>query len=191
MAADGTDGYSWIMRPWLFAVLLVSASVQAADIYRWVDATGQVHYSDQWQPGAEKIRIEAAPGFSAPTTRRAASEPGAGTKPAQASALYESLVITSPAQEEVLWNIEGQLQVAVQVSPSLRPGHELLLYLDGKAQEMPPGSTAARLTDVFRGVHTLRVEVLDESGEVLIESDPTTFAVRQTSLLNPSRPRTP
>jgi len=179
------------MRLWLLAVLLVTTPVLAADIYRWVDATGQVHYSDQWQPGAEKIRIEAAPGYSAPPPRRAIGEPDAGKAPAQAGPRYDSLVITSPAQEEVLWNIEGQLQVSVQVSPSLRPGHELRLYLDGKAQDLPPGSTTARLTDVFRGVHMVRAEVLDESGEVLIESDPTTFAVRQTSILNPSRPRTP
>ncbi len=48
-----------------------------------------------------------------------------------------------------------------------------------------------QLQDVFRGTHTLKAEVVNETGAVLIESQPTTFAVRQTSIANPSRPILP
>ncbi len=176
------------MRALVLAVVLITVPARATEVYRWVDASGQAHYSDQWEPGAEKIRIEESPGVSSRKPAPPGSAEGPGQQPAQAGDGYQSLAITSPAQEEVLWNIEGQLRVSLQVSPSLQPEHGLRLYLDGTQQEVPAGSTDVQLKDVFRGVHTLRAEVVNESGQVQITSQPTTFAVRQTSLANPSRP---
>jgi hypothetical protein len=36
---------------------LVAALPARADIYRWVDAQGGVHYSDRWQPGATLVQV--------------------------------------------------------------------------------------------------------------------------------------
>jgi hypothetical protein len=180
------------MRVLILLALLASAAAGATVVYRWVDSNGQIHYSDQWRPGAEKIRIEAeAPatatlpaGQPAPSasTRQQSSAPG------QPESRYESLEIVRPAQEEVLWNIEGQLPVSVRVTPALQPGDSLRLDLDGKQQEVPAGSTDAQLQEVYRGAHTLKAAVVNEAGAILIESPMRTFAVRQTSLLNPVRP---
>ena len=180
--------YAETMRIIGLLLLLAALPAVAAEVYRWVDADGQTHYSDQWRPGAEKIRIQEPAVFSAP--QPAASKAAAKSAPAAVKG-YESLEIASPAQEEVLWNIEGQLRVSVRLTPSLQPGHGLRLYLDGTAQEVPEGSTEALLKDVFRGTHTLKAEVVNQSGTVLIASQPTTFAVRQTSIANPSRPALP
>ncbi|MEY4763077.1 MAG: hypothetical protein RLZZ200_2933 [Pseudomonadota bacterium] len=61
------------------AVSLLAVAAQAADIYRWKDAAGSWHYSDQPVSGAEKVG----------TSRRvAASEDGgppAGTAPPAAA----------------------------------------------------------------------------------------------------------
>ena len=182
------------MRIVILLAFLVAGPVGATDVYRWVDADGQAHYSDQWQPGAEKVRIATQDaGSGGPRAGESAGSGSASgaTQPAKSGARYESLEITRPAQEEVLWNIEGQLPVSVRVTPALQPGDGLRLYLDGKQQEMPAGSTAAQLTEVYRGAHTLKVQIVDEAGAVMIESPTTSFAVRQTSLLNPVRPKTP
>src|SRR3569833_2052092 len=43
-------------------VLCVGAvSVAHADVYRWVDDHGGVHYSDQWVPGSETIKSSPKP----------------------------------------------------------------------------------------------------------------------------------
>jgi hypothetical protein len=178
------------MRATLLIVVLVASAAQATEVYRWVDASGQAHYSDRWRPGAEKLRLEVSPGFSAPPPAQQAT--AADAEPAAATSRYESLRILSPAQEEVLWNIEGQLRVSVQVTPRLLPGHSLRLYLDnGLAAELSPGSTQADLQNVYRGVHTLKAEVADASGQALASSPAVTFAVRQTSIQNPQNPLTP
>ena len=167
----------------LFALLALALG--SADVYRWIDADGQVHFSDQPQSGAERITINVSP---------PASSPGAGSSPNASSQFgdqtpatavgYQSLTITSPAQDQVLWNIEGQLDVAAVVQPALQPGHVLRFYLDGRTEAAAPGETRIQFPEVFRGEHTLRVEIADESGITLVSSPMSRFFVRQTSIIN-------
>ena len=42
-------------RSWLPVLILAAFAAQGADIYKWTDADGVVHYSDQPHPGAVKI----------------------------------------------------------------------------------------------------------------------------------------
>ena len=37
-------------------ILVGAATIASADVYRWVDEHGGVHYSDQWVPGSEVIK---------------------------------------------------------------------------------------------------------------------------------------
>lgn len=50
------------MKPWMFltAVLLIVATSAEAQIYKWVDAQGQTHYSDKKPPaqGVEEVAVE-------------------------------------------------------------------------------------------------------------------------------------
>lgn len=48
---------------WLPGLLLCCAAVDAAEIYRWVDTSGQVHYGQVPPPGqrAEKLQATGAP----------------------------------------------------------------------------------------------------------------------------------
>lgn len=171
----------------LLTLGLITLSAGAAEVFRWVDDSGQVHYSDRPMEGAERVHIEDAQAFKVPAAeRRAKVEDSDG--PA-AAFNYETLEIASPRQEEVLWNIEGQLEVSMQLRPQLQTGHRVELYLDDRRVEgMRRGSLQASLTDVSRGVHTLRAEVRDQTGTVMIRSDVRTFAVQQTSIANPVNP---
>lgn len=49
-----------------------------ADVYRWVDARGEVHYSDRWVPGSELIKVDRG----RPST---AGSPAARTEPDQSA----------------------------------------------------------------------------------------------------------
>jgi hypothetical protein len=56
------------MRRISIALAALAAVVTAAhaDVYKTVDAQGQVHYSDQWSPGAEIIKGDHSRATSAP-----------------------------------------------------------------------------------------------------------------------------
>jgi hypothetical protein len=173
------------MRALLLIAALLASAAGATEVYRWIDDQGQAHYSDRWMPGAEKVQLEAPSVFGAPQPPR----PAGAALLAAPGFRYQSVQILSPAQEEVLWNIEGQLPVSVQVTPNLQPGHSIQLYLDNEpVAELAAGSDETQLQNVFRGVHTLKAEVTDGSGKVLITGQTVTFAVRQTSIANPQNP---
>ncbi len=175
----------------IFAILVLALG--AADVYRWIDADGQAHYTDRPQPGAERVTIDVGPSTSSPDTGASPSSntqaPDDGTGSPVFS--YRSLTITTPAQEQVLWNIEGQLDVAAAVQPALRSGHALQFYLDGRMAQADAGRTQTQYPEVFRGEHSLRVEVVDEEGKTLITSPTSRFFVRQRALPNPVPVRPP
>jgi hypothetical protein len=170
------------------ALLAAPVAQAAADVYRWVDEDGVVHYSDQPHPGAERLRIESAPApgtrlpANATGARRAGAEQAAGQDP-DPSFSYQSLTVSQPVAEETLWNIGGTLNVTLDLQPTLRPGHRVQLYFDGEAMEV--SGTQFTLDEVYRGVHNIQAEVVDANGNVMIRSQPNRFYVQQTSVANP------
>lgn len=137
-----------------------------------------MHYSDVPRDGAEAVNLseynkKTGARVSTSTTLTRRSE-----EPEEFS--YETLAIVAPAADETLWNIEGQLNVRISVSPNLIQGHRIRLYYDGNAQDIL--GTSVQLTEVYRGVHTLRAEVIDATGRVVTVSDPVRFYVQQNSV---------
>ena len=177
-------------RVLLMVLLLVAGLASAAEVYRWVDDSGQVHYSDRPRDGAERVDIGSAQAIETRVPERRNTARAAAEDEEEQPFRYTRLEIVRPAQEEILWNIEGELDVSLQVQPRLQTGHRIELYLDGKPVEVPNRgrSLQARATEVFRGVHVLTAMVKDRNDRTLIESEPRTFAVQQNSILNPNNP---
>jgi hypothetical protein len=185
-----------MMRNILILILLLPAFANAAEVYRWTDADGEVHYSDRPKEGAEVITIEAAPMFSAPAPAPTTSSSSSNTSSRDAGGdkgpAYSLFEIVTPEREEVLWNTGGELNVALRLTPRLQSGHTVSVFLDGEpVRKLPRGSTRAQLSDVFRGTHTLHAEVQDRGGAAVATTDPVQFTVQQTSVQNPNNPNRP
>ena len=58
--------------------LLGLASVAQADVWRWTDPNGTIHYSDNWVPGSTLVKTESRSSYSSPGP--AASTPASGAK---------------------------------------------------------------------------------------------------------------
>ena len=166
------------------SALLLGGGIVAEEAYRWVDADGVIHYSDRPQPGADEIQL---PSYQPPSGSRAPapanSSAGRSNTPAQDAAKpfsYESLSIAAPAAEETLWNIEGVLNVSLSLSPALQSGHRVRVYFDGTPQMV--SGTSFQLDGVYRGVHNLQAEVIDQSGKLMIRSQPSRFYVQQNAI---------
>lgn len=168
----------------IFVVLLLCAGAVSAQVYKWVDADGVVHYSDQPAPGAERIEIKQ--NTQRPPATSNASRPAARTAPAQPEPTkpfaYTSLSFSSPTAEQTLWNIGGTLNVSLNLAPGLRNGDRVTLYFDGTSQ--PIAGLSTQLEEVWRGAHNLQAEVVDANGTLMIRSEPIRFYVQQTSIQN-------
>jgi len=171
------------MRIFIAAVAVLLAGVVMAQAYRWVDEDGIVHYSDKPHEGAEEIQL---PGSSNPNRRYIPVSVGVRRQNNQEIVpfKYETIVFVSPAAEETLWNIEGQLQVSLALNPALQPGHQLRIYLDGVPRNVT--TTSFSIDEVYRGEHTIRAEVRDRAGRFVGQSASNTFYVQQNSIIRPN-----
>ena len=176
------------MYKWLISMSLLCAVANGQTVYTWVDEDGLTHYSDRPFPGAEEVELALAQGFSAPLpVTPARNEAAEDADPADAYTVFN---ILQPGQQETLWNVAGNVDVALQLSPALRDGHHLGVYLDGALTDRPGGSQF-QVTGVVRGQHTLQAVVLDTFGTEILRSLPVTFMVQQTSIQNPNNPNVP
>jgi hypothetical protein len=171
--------------------LLVAMASSAETIYKWVDDTGQVHYSDVPRQGAVEVVIAPVQTFSSPSATQR-SLPATAGEDAQ-TANYDFVEISSPAAEETIWNTGGLVTVAVSLQPGLQMGHQIVLFMDDRqVAVLPQMSSSVQLQDVERGARKLRAEVIDENGTQLISSTSTTFYYQQTSVTRrPNVPKAP
>jgi len=172
------------IRPILLVLGLLAASAALADTYTetytWTDDEGVVHYSDRPHPGAKRIVIDAPNTSQSPAARSSTGADSDTNGATDQPARYESFEITSPGAEQTLWNIEGVLNVSLALSPALQPNHQVRVYFDGNAQMV--SGTSFQLQEVYRGVHNLQAEVLDDTGKMLIRTRPNRFYVQQSSV---------
>jgi hypothetical protein len=165
--------------------------VRAAPAWTWVDANGQVHYSDTPVPGAKQIELSGAQAFGSSTGQQApptpAGQPAAGAaKSTGAAQRYRTFNIVSPKQQETLWNVGTTVGVQIALEPALQPNHRLDVFVDGERRNLNSTSTDLTLEDVYRGIHTIQAVVVDQSGTEVIRSLATTFMVQQSSIQNPN-----
>ena len=171
------------IRSFLILLAMFVGGVALADVYMWTDDEGIVHYSDRPHPGAKRIVIDAPTPRQARApqrTRAATTTDGAGANEEAGPFRYDSFEIVSPGAEETLWNIEGVLNVSLALSPPLQPGHQVRVYFDGMPQTV--SGTNFQLQEVWRGVHNLQAEVLDQTGQMLTRTQPNRFYVQQSTI---------
>jgi len=178
------------MRKWLILLSALSAtSVSGAPAWTWVDADGQVHYSDRPVPGAQQVELTGAQGFGAAAAPARRLTPAATPQQTGAALTpYRTIDIVSPTEQETLWNIGGTLNVQVQIEPALQAGHRLDLALDGQRRNLNTANQRLSVPNVFRGAHTLQVIVIDAAGTEVMRSPSRNFVVQQTSVQNPNSP---
>ena len=183
-----------LKRSFIAAAALLIAGGVFGQAYRWVDEDGLVHYSDRPEPGAELVMLPQQTRSSRPSSRPAPTTSRSSRystsqqeEPEDTRFAYESIEVSSPAAEETLWNIEAVVSVVVSLQPGLRPGHRVRAYFDGESQMVD--GTRFQLDGAFRGTHNIQVEILDETGEMMIRSRPNRFYVQQNTIIGGRAPR--
>ncbi len=173
-----------LRRPWLIASLLACVAAPAAVVYKWTDAEGVIHYSDQSVPGAERI-ITAGPGPSSPNLR----QPAAPAAPAKPAAKHATLAIEAPTAEQSFFGDDPVL-VRLHVEPALQPDQVITWFLNGKRlEDQGPTATEFSLQGLPRGTYAIGALLTDRQSGETQSSDPVTFYVRQPSLLSPQHPK--
>ena len=173
----------------ILAVLVLSFCVHA-EMYKWVDAEGNITYSDRPQPGAED-GDEGATEVTIPPVNTAdaidTSVLRESNKPAQEQNANASIKITRPQHDEAIRQNEGNMSISVSVSPQASK-QTIAIYVDGK--EVSRGTaTSVVLQNVDRGTHIITADLISAQGKVIKSADPVTFHLLRYSARNTVSPR--
>jgi hypothetical protein len=174
----------------LSMIALGAFTAHAGTIYKWKDANGVTHYSDQPGPGSEKVTIDTPnrSESSQPKTQSYASTHLRQQQPPERVTVadYSEFEIYAPAQDATL--NESTVSVHIRLTPSLAPRHLLTLYLDGRKTDVgSPDGQSFTLPDVPRGSHSLQAIILDRDSGETKNSNSVSFNIYQRSIANPPR----
>lgn len=165
------------------AVLIVLAGSASAEVYRNVDAYGNVTYSDEPSDGAEPIEVKPVTTVTLPKLQDVRETEKLREEVKREGAVYESVAFISPENDQAFHSGNGEIQFRVQSSPGLKPGHKYEVTLDGQ----PVGQTSSgsvTVSNVYRGTHTAVVHIVDENGVMVKTGAPISFTVHRPSIAN-------
>lgn len=175
------------MRAIFFILSLCVIGATQAAVYKYINKQGKTAYSDIPVAGAEKIIVPPVMTYQpidikqaepiAPRTKDQLEQDISGHQIDEGVA-YQALTFLNLKNELTLRNV-GSISVQYSLQPSLQNDDEVVLYLNGEAQE---GLT---LTNVSRGSLSLRLAVLDRGGEELISSEEITIYVQKNTVSRP------
>lgn len=181
----------------LLVLLLFPLASLGQTVYRTTDAQGNVVFTDRPPANATpEDRVDIRPTNTVRPPEVPAPPVPEETPEVEAAVEPYRVAITNPTNETSFPMGPGNFSVSATVTPPLRDGDSLQLFMDGTPRGEPQLGASWDLTNVFRGRHDLTVGVIGPAGETIILSDPVTVFVFRpsTNFTNrqpPAKPRPP
>ena len=169
-------------------LLLVLFACQAnAQIYKSINADGEVVYSETPTKGAETVKMPALPTYTPPPVPASSYTP---VQTPEKKDYYKTFAFVSPVNEETVRNNLGILNINAKLTPALqtRLGHRVQFYLNGEPYGKPAGKTSVTINNLDRGEYTLSAAVVAADGTALITTDAIVVYMKRHSILNPPFP---
>jgi hypothetical protein len=170
-------------------IILVLLAFQAhAEVYKSINADGEVVYSDTPTQGAERLKMPALPTYTPPPVATPGFTP---VQTPEKNDFYETFAFVSPVNEETVRNNLGILNIELKLTPALqsRLKHRVQFILNGEPYGAPIGKTSLTISNLDRGEYTLSAAVVDAEGAALIKTDDVVVHMKRHSILqNPPKP---
>ncbi len=166
--------------------LLLGSTSSHAELYKWFDEEGNIHYSDT-PPHKDATPITPPQLTTTPALKVTRTPAVVDHIPAPPPFSYSEFRIQSPGNDETVRNNEGNVSLQFSIKPNLNSElkHSLSVLLDGKVVKRNITSSSTSLSNIDRGTHTISAEIHSSSGTVIRRSSPVTIHVhRQSSLFN-------
>jgi hypothetical protein len=176
-------------------LLAIMANPLMAQVYKTVDADGNVTFTDQPPgDGSKPIELKPISVIEAPTYEQApkASEEGAEDEAGKEMSLkylrrnFADFAIVAPQQEESVWHPESAITVAWNARYALQEGMLVTVSVDGVKQP-PTTQQIIPVAGLERGEHVVAAELTDAKNRLVATAEPITFFVRRPGLYNRAR----
>ncbi|MCK5396158.1 MAG: DUF4124 domain-containing protein [Gammaproteobacteria bacterium] len=170
-------------------IFFTTTTIADAQLYKGLDAEGNVVYSDQPFENAEKFTPAS---LSVVNTPKRAPKPSKSTTDEEEvkAFKYTDFDIVSPKNNETIWD-NPQLAVTLRLKPDLntKEKHTVWLLMDGKVIVKNSQTTTLQIGRLERGAHQLQAQVRDKAGKVVIRSRPIVVHIKNTTVRPRKAPR--
>lgn len=169
------------MRAFILIIILLASFGARADVYRWVDEKGVIHYGDKPpKEGLAPVDLPPLQTYSPSATRAAAARSESSPNPSAPT--QGSIRIVSPADGDTIRDAGGSISMVVEAA--LQQGQGLAFFLDGVQQnKVATPSSAWLFENIERGEHQLGAAIVGASGQVLVTAAPVTVHVKPPMVL--------
>lgn len=164
----------------------------SAEVYKVVDADGNVTYTDIPPPdGSGPIKLTPISVIEAPTYEQPAKADAEGDESKEMSLRYlrkqyADFAIVSPQQNESVWHPDAAIPVAWSTRYQLQEGMQVTVYIDGK-QQSKTGEQTISVPELDRGEHKVEAQLTDSKNRRVATAEPVTFFVRRPGLYTRAR----
>ena len=173
----------------LGSLIFLCTILAQAEIYSCKDAEGNIIYTDT--PGgcsnAEEVEVDTLPTLIPTKPVVSTSQNNTNNTKSEDKSLYTDLIITSPSNDTVVRDNQGNVTINFRSTPGLqtRNGHKFVVTMDS-AEVYSGTSTIAALKNVDRGTHSIGVKVINADGSTQISATPVKFTLQRYSTLQNS-----
>ncbi|WP_428399397.1 DUF4124 domain-containing protein [Marinobacter salarius] len=169
----------------LSGIVALAAFPVSAEVYRQVDAQGNVTYTDEPSEGtpAEEIKVKPVTTVTLPKLEAVREPERLREKAQQEGSAYDSVRFLAPGDDQAFHSGSGDVEFRVTSSPGLRGSHKYEVTLDGQ----PVGQSASgtvMVRNVFRGTHDAGVNIVDSNGVTVKSGETITFTIHRPSVNN-------
>jgi len=163
-------------------LVLLSAPV-LGEVYRHVDAQGNVTFSDEPIEGGEAVDVKPVTTVTLPKPQTVRETEKLREEVKREGAVYESVSFVQPQNEQAFHSGSGDVRFEVTSTPGLQAGHKYEVTLDGQPVAQTSSGSVV-VNNIFRGTHEARVHIVDENGVQVKTGSPISFTVHRPSVKN-------
>lgn len=164
---------------------LLLALPATAEVYKQVDAYGNVTYTDEPsdQAPAEPVKIKPVTTVTLPKLEAVREPEELREKAQREGSAYSSVRFTAPEDQQAFHSGSGDVSFQVTSSPGLKRNHKYEVTLDGQpVGQSTTGNVMVR--NVYRGTHKAGVNIVDTDGVTIKTGESISFTVHRPSVLN-------
>jgi len=145
-------------------------------IYKKTNDKGVVEFSDVPGKNTKPIRVPPMNTYKQKKLPSIKSKP----LPVEAKEVYTEFSITSPLHDKIMRENSGKITVKLNITPSLKSEHKILVSIDGDSKTAVKGSSSSVTFDnISRGTHSVQASIIDSQDKVIIKAEATTFHLRR------------
>ncbi|MEL0036076.1 MAG: hypothetical protein VW874_00345 [Gammaproteobacteria bacterium] len=148
-------------------------------IYAIKDRYGNIiGYTDDAQKGSEEIAIKKSTDYTPPEAVTVWTK--VTPKVVEESQPYQNFAIASPVNDATVRDNQGNIQIALDIRPSLQPGHKVQILIDGQVISESRG-VITTASNVDRGTHNITAKIVGAKNKVIKTTAPVTVHLHRAS----------